>query len=111
MTLFTFYGLLFFSSIALLTAALPAESRDIPVVVEFNASCWDMQTFDGPKASRTDILKLADQIARRTECILTKPDDGYLYMKDLGAVGDAGARLLWTQETLNKGLRNVGYPW
>lgn len=79
--------------------------------VEFNASCWDTTTFDGPKASRADLLAVADMVRRRTSCVMERYDEG-LYKQEL-AHHSSGveANLVWTQAELNKGISKATFSW
>jgi hypothetical protein len=81
-------------------------------IVEFNATCWDMTNYkSGPRASLTDILKLADTVQGQKRCFISKPDDNPMVKKDQGHVGDIWAYLLWTQTDLTKGIYEVEYEW
>ncbi|KAF1948191.1 hypothetical protein CC80DRAFT_556477 [Byssothecium circinans] len=76
--------------------------------VEFNVSCWDMRTFEGEKASRSDILKVASVIRQNKDCDISREDER-LHKHRMGELDAVREDLVWTMEELNKGIHGVRY--
>ncbi|CAI6331413.1 unnamed protein product [Periconia digitata] len=101
------------SAFSSLVACLPKPQSD-PVttlaggeVIEFNSSCWDTQYWDGPKASKADILTVASKIRGNKECVMERGDDSPYYKYNMGNVNGVRADLLWTLDDINLGVRKV----